>query len=190
MDALDLLISDHNRVRGLFARFESARDKDDEKLVQDIADKIVEELTVHTAIEEEIFYPTVRDTSDEIAQIVAESLQEHHVVKVLMGELQDVPPVSEAWLAKMTVIIENVEHHAEEEEQEFFPKVRSATDAEARELLGARLDARKGELGAPTLSDRSELTNEQVQELARAQEIPGRSKMSAEQLRATIDPEG
>lgn len=190
MDALEMLRADHDRVRALFARFEKARKDGDDGEMTTLAEKITEELEVHTAIEEEIFYPRARELTNELAQLLDESLQEHHVVKVLIGELDEVSPGGNEWSAKMSVIIENVEHHAEEEEQDLFPKVRSAADAETLEEIGAALDEKKGALGAPTNADREALTTEQVHELAREQEIPGRSKASVEQLRATIDPRG
>src|SRR6187401_1830073 len=111
MNALDLLIADHNRVRGLFTHFKSARDRADSTAMIETARKIFEDLTVHTTIEEEIFYPAIHDTSAEIADTVDEGLQEHHVVKVLMEELGEIDGGSDEWVAKMTVLIENVEHH-------------------------------------------------------------------------------
>ena len=87
MNALDLLIADHNRVRGLFARFNTAKDAQDTTAMVELAGKIFDELAVHTTIEEEIFYPAVHDTTEEIAETVDEGVEEHHVVKVLMEEL-------------------------------------------------------------------------------------------------------
>ena len=107
---------------------------------------------------------------------------------VLIEEIKTLTPDDDAWAAKMKVLIENVEHHAEEEEQEMFPQARKAFDNSALEELGARLEARKAELGAPTAADKEHLSNEQLQELAREQQIPGRSSMSREELVATVDP--
>jgi hemerythrin superfamily protein len=188
MDAIELLTTDHNRVRGLFQRFKEAKEGDDLETMQALAASMRQELDVHTTIEEEIFYPAVRSMGDEENEAVAEGLEEHHEVKVLLAELQEVEPTDDAWTAKWTVVIENVEHHAGEEEDELFPKVRSNLDGDRREQLGELLDARKGELGAPTLADRQELSAKDVRSLASEQEIPGRSKMSAEELRATVNP--
>ena len=77
----------------------------------------------------------------------------------------------------------------EEEEKELFPKVRSNTSAEQRTSLGDRMEARKAELGAPTLADKIDLTGEQLTELAKEQEIPGRSKMSTDELRMAVAPQ-
>jgi hemerythrin superfamily protein len=153
-----------------------------------VARKILEELDVHTAIEEEIFYPAVKDLSEEIAESVAEGYQEHHVVKLLMEEIGEVRPGQEEWEAKLTVLIENVEHHAEEEETTMFPEVRSATDGDIRAQLAEQLEARKAEMGAPTMADKAQLTKTSIDELAREQQIPGRSRMSKDELAAAVDP--
>lgn len=187
MNALDLLIADHNRVRGLFARFRSAHDVKDDTTAIEVAGKIFEELEVHTTIEEEIFYPAIHDTDEEIGETVDEGLQEHHVVKVLMEEIGQVEPGGEEWVAKMTVLIENVEHHAEEEEKELFPPIRSSWNADRLEALAEQMEERKASLGAPVLADKVDLTKEELLELAREQEIPGRSTMSQEELAATVD---
>ena len=120
--------------------------------------------------------------------MIDEGVQEHHVVKVLLGEVRELSPGDDEWIAKLTVIVENVEHHAEEEESEMFPQVRSASDAAALEALADRLEARKAELGAPVLADKQDMTNEQLRELAKEQEIPGRSSMDHDELAATVSP--
>jgi len=188
MDAVALLVADHNRVRGLFSKFKDAKEADDAAAMGALATKIFTELEVHTTIEEEIFYPWCHDQSDEIGETVDEGVEEHHVVKVLMQEIGDLEPGDDQWVAKMQVVIENVEHHAEEEEKELFPKVRSNSSADDREQLGTRLDARKGELGAPVLADKIDLTDDQLRTLATEQAIPGRSKMSRDELAATVSP--
>jgi hemerythrin superfamily protein len=187
MNALDLLIADHNRVRGLFARFNTAKDADDTTTMIELAGKIFDELTVHTTIEEEIFYPEVHDATEEIAETVDEGVQEHHIVKVLMEELGQLDGGSEEWIAKMTVLIENVEHHAEEEEKEMFPPLRRPL-ADELEAMVSKLEDRKAELGAPVLADKQDLSKDKLLDLAREQEIPGRSTMSQEELAATVAP--
>ena len=188
MNALTLLTADHNRVRGLFARFSEAHESDDHQAMEQIARQIFVELAVHTQIEEEIFYPAVRNAGEQFSEEVSEAFEEHHVVKALMGEVTALQVEDEAWSAKMQVIVENVEHHASEEEQEMFREVGKAMDGDALEDLGMRLDRRKGELGAPTLADREGISTDQLKELARDQAIPGRSSMSREELMATVSP--
>jgi len=189
MDAIKLLIADHNRVKGLFARYDEAQESsrtDDAAL---LASQIFEELEVHTTIEEEVFYPAAHGTSEELGKVVDEGIQEHHVVKVLMDEIGGLKPGSVNWVAKMAVIKESVEHHVEEEEGEMFPAVRSATNATWRDDLGDQLETKKAELGAPTLAEKASMTKEALQELAKEQKIPGRSSMDHEELAATVRPE-
>jgi hemerythrin superfamily protein len=189
MDALELLTADHNRVRGLFSRFKEAKDGDDDDTMATLSDKIVTELEVHTTIEEEIFYPAVRDYSDKVSELVDEGIQEHHVAKSLIEELSTLDPAGDEWTAKMTVLIENVEHHAEEEEGEMFPQIRSSSEAEARSRLAEQLEARKAELGAPTAADKESMSTDELREKASEQQIPGRSKMDRDELNATVSPE-
>lgn len=186
MDALTLLIADHNRVRGLFARFKDAHEGDDAVAMIELAGKIFDDLEVHTTIEEEIFYPRVHDATKELGEVVDEGIQEHHVVKQLMTELGQVDAASDEWVAKMMVLIENVEHHAKEEEEEMFPPLRK--EAEKMEQLAVQLEARKKEMGAPVLADKIDLTKEELMDLAKDQQIPGRSTMSQEELAATVAP--
>jgi hemerythrin superfamily protein len=189
MDALNLLVADHNRVRGLFARFKSAHDADNTSEMSSMASTIFTELEVHTKIEEEIFYPWAHDLTQEIGETVDEGIQEHHVVKVLIEELGGLQAGADDWVAKMTVLMENVEHHAAEEERELFPKTRSHSKASTRDQLGNALDDRKGQLGAPVLADKIDLTDDRLHELASEQAIPGRSKMDHDELAATVSPD-
>lgn len=189
MDALSLLTADHNRVRGLFTRFQSAEEEKDTALMTELAAKIMTELEVHTTIEEEIFYPAIKQVDDEeLTETVDEGIEEHHVAKILMEEIMALEPGDDAWAAKMKVLIESVEHHAGEEEEEMFPETRKEVDAAILEAIGARLEARKAELGAPTAADKEHLSTEELKELAKEQEIPGRSSMNREELVATVAP--
>src|SRR5438477_4400829 len=133
MDAITLLTADHNRVRGLFGRFRKAHESDDFMQMTSLGKEILQELDVHTTIEEEIFYPWARRLSEAVNETVDEGLQEHHVAKMLMGELRDLESGTGAWTAKMIVLIENVEHHAREEEHEMFPCVRTTSSEDDRE---------------------------------------------------------
>ena len=189
MDALMLLTADHNRVRGLFAKFKAAHENEDVAEQVVVAAKILTEMQVHTTIEEQVFYPSVSEAGDELRELVSEGMEEHHVVDVLAAEIKALAPEVESWAAKMTVLIENVEHHAEEEETEMFPQVSKAMDSATLEELGQRLETMKSQLGAPTVADKEHLTAEQLHELATEQEIPGRSGMKREELLATVAPE-
>ncbi|MDP9182372.1 MAG: hemerythrin domain-containing protein [Actinomycetota bacterium] len=188
MDALALLIADHNRVRGLFTRFKAAKEDEAQDLMAQLCTEIFTELTVHTTIEEERFYPWATKLSSEIKETIDEGIQEHHVVKELMKEIEQLTPDQPEWVAKLTVLIENVEHHAEEEESELFPDIRSASSAEDREEMGASLEQGKQEQGAPVLADKIDLTLAELNGLASEQEIPGRSSMDHDELAATVAP--
>lgn len=188
MDAIMLLSADHNRVRGLFTKFRTAHESDDVAEMADVAARILEELDVHTQIEEQVFYPAVRDADEELGEEVAEGLEEHHVVKVLASEIASLTPGAEDWTAKVTVIIELVEHHAGEEETTMFPKVKKVFDANALAALGQKMEAFKARLGAPTAKDKEQFTTEELKRLASEQEILGRSSMNREELLAAVSP--
>lgn len=138
MDAITLLKDDHHTVEQLFKKFEQAGDR---AFVQkrQIVDRIIEELSVHAAIEEQVFYPVARAAVPDTETIALESLEEHHVVKWLLSELADMSPEHERFTAKVTVLIENVRHHVEEEEGDFFPKVREALSRNEMADLGETL---------------------------------------------------
>jgi hemerythrin superfamily protein len=189
MDALSLLTADHNRVRGLFSRFTTAKDADDTETMASVVQQVTRELEVHTDIEETAFYPWARKLSDEIAEVVDEGVQEHHVAKMLLDELGALDAGSADWVAKCAVLIENVEHHAGEEESELFPKIRSAAAAEDLHAVAGRLEERKSELGAPVIADKARLSTEDLHRLASEQEIPGRSSMDRDELLATVSPQ-
>jgi hemerythrin superfamily protein len=138
VDAIVLLKDDHKTVEKLFKAFEKAGDKA-YKTKRDIADKVIEELTAHTWIEERIFYPAAREAVPETKDHVLESVEEHHVVLWMLSELAGMDPADERFDAKMTVLIENVRHHVEEEEKEWFPEVRSAMGRKRLTALGEKL---------------------------------------------------
>jgi hemerythrin superfamily protein len=142
MDAIKVLTADHDLVRELFSKFRAAKESDDHDTMRKLQHEIFHELETHTRIEEDIFYPAVKNLSDDLSESVDESLQEHHVVKVLMREIE---PLSDpdVFVAKMTVLIENVEHHADEEESDMFPEIRDRLSSEQLDELGAELEAAK-----------------------------------------------
>jgi len=143
MDAITLLRSDHKTVESLFKRFEKAGDKA-YVAKREIVDRIIEELSVHAAIEEQVFYPVARSKVPKTEDIALESLEEHHIVKWVLSELDSLDPRAERFDAKVTVLIENVRHHVEEEQNEFFPLVRAAMGrAELVELGEALARAKK-----------------------------------------------
>lgn len=143
MDAITMLKDDHQAVEKLFKRFEKAGDRAYSQK-RDIVDRIIEALSVHAAVEEQLFYPVTRETVPDTDDVVLESIEEHHVVKWLLSELETMDPHDERFDAKVTVLIENVRHHVEEEEQEYFPKVREELGRNALSDLGeAMSEARR-----------------------------------------------
>ena len=142
MDAITLLRNDHRTVEQLFKQFEKAGDSA-YVAKRTIVDRIIEELSIHAAIEEQIFYPVARATVPGTEDIALESLEEHHIVKWVLAELEGMDPKAERFDAKVTVLIENVRHHVEEEQDVFFPKVRDALTAAALRDLGDTMAAAK-----------------------------------------------
>ena len=144
MDAIVLLKDDHKTVEKLFKEFEKAGDNA-RKHKRDIADKVIEELTVHTWIEEKIFYPAAREAAPDTSDHVLESVEEHHVVLWMLSELAGLDPADERFDAKMTVLMENVRHHVEEEEKDWFPEVRKAMGRNRLTELGEQMETAKAD---------------------------------------------
>ena len=141
MDALELLKTDHKTVKELCKKAEKSKDEEQQK---QFFVKIKAELETHTHIEETIFYPAVGQT-DELKDMVLESLEEHKQVKTLLREMENLTSDSEKFESKLKVLMENVEHHAEEEEEgKMFPKIRKLMNTEKLERLGEELEAAKG----------------------------------------------
>ncbi|HLK22054.1 MAG TPA: hemerythrin domain-containing protein [Bryobacteraceae bacterium] len=138
-DAIDLLKNDHDSIKDLFDRFKKAVDR---RAKAKIATQALNALKIHTALEEEIFYPAVRQRVGK--QIMVEADEEHHIANVLIAELEAMDGRGDHFDAKFNVLAENVLHHIKEEEREMLPK--------AQELdlnfvkLGQRMLARKEEL--------------------------------------------
>ena len=151
MDAIALLKNDHDKVKELLNELETTTERG-VKTRQELFATIKGELTVHEAIEEEIFYPALK-AHPKAKDIVLEGYEEHHVVDTVMAELEDLDVTDETWGAKASVMKENVEHHIEEEETEMFKQARQVFDRQELEDLGARMAQRKAsaqrELGVP-----------------------------------------
>jgi hemerythrin-like domain-containing protein len=145
-DAISLLKQDHDKVRGLLSKLETAAQRGGDRAMQ-LVSQVEQEVKIHSQIEEEIFYPAYRDAAQKKSdkQLFFEAKEEHHVVDLVMPEM-DEPGSTEEFAAKAKVLKELIEHHADEEEKEMFPKAKKLFDrAELREL-GERLEQRKMEL--------------------------------------------
>ncbi len=152
MDAIVLLKEDHKTVEKLFKEFEKTGDRA-VKTKRRLVDQMIKELTVHAYIEEHLFYPAPRDAAPDTKDHVLESIEEHHVVVWMLSELAGIDPADERFTAKVTVLIENVRHHVEEEEQDWFPQVRKAMGRTALQQLGEEMAAAKAEAPTDPLSN-------------------------------------
>src|SRR3954453_14589659 len=142
-DAIVLLKDEHKEIRKAFRAFGQAG-HDAVVAKGRLVDRIIELLTVHTYIENEVMYPRVRELLPELEDDVLESYEEHHVADLLVVELAAMKPDDERFTAKTTVLIENVRHHIEEEEQEWFPQVREGLGRKVLQEIGAQMaEARK-----------------------------------------------
>jgi hemerythrin-like domain-containing protein len=144
-DAISLLKQDHEKVRGLLSQLEHATPA---KAKQVLA-KVDKEVKIHSQIEEEIFYPAFRDAARTKGdrELFFEAREEHHVVDLVMPEVEETEGNAEDFKAKAKVLKELIEHHADEEEKQMFPKARKLMDRDELRDLGERLQERKRELG-------------------------------------------
>jgi len=143
-NAIELLKDDHDRVDALFAKVKANEDGNN----SDVFQKIKQELDIHTHIEEQVFYPHCLEYGDdELQKIVREGLEEHAQVKTLLPEIAALSGDSEDFKAKLKVLMENVQHHVEEEESEIFPLVEDQFDEDMLIRLGSLLDAEKARVG-------------------------------------------
>lgn len=142
--ATALLRADHRRVEDLFSQYE--RDAGQSAAAGQVISQICQELEIHTRIEEEIFYPTVRNASQEIGHnLLADALKEHRAVKLLTARLRDMRPEDEAYEDIVRQLKEGVGSHVREEENEMMPKAEDAL-GEQLEAVGAQLRRRRQEL--------------------------------------------
>lgn len=137
-DALVQLKDDHTHIRRLFREFEGAGENAT-KAKGAIVDRILSLLTVHTYLENEVVYPGVRQLLPEAEDHILESYEEHHVADMLCLELAAMSPDDERYTPKAMVLIENVRHHMDEEEQEWFPQVRAELSRSQLQDMGARM---------------------------------------------------
>jgi hemerythrin-like domain-containing protein len=141
MNAISLLEEDHRKMKKLLSELESTTERG-VKTREELFATVKEELTVHETIEEEIFYPALKE-HPKTKEITLEAYEEHHVVDIVMAEIEGVPYDDERWGAKFKVMKENIEHHIEEEENEMFKQARQIFDDDELEALGERMRVRK-----------------------------------------------
>jgi hemerythrin superfamily protein len=140
MNAIELLKEDHDRVSSLFEKVKANEGGDN----TDVFAQIKAELEVHTHIEETIFYPRLLEEGDEeLQKIVKEGIEEHRQAKMFLRELEGLADDSEKFEPKITVLMEDVEHHVQEEEGEMFQLVESQFDEDVLEAMGAEMEEEK-----------------------------------------------
>jgi hemerythrin superfamily protein len=138
VNAIALLKEDHDRVLELFDKVERTR-RDDQK--QSLAERICADLTLHAQVEEEIFYPALREALGE-DDLVDEAEIEHGSAKMLIAQIQRGKVGDPQWEARVKVLGEYVRHHIREEQREIFPRARAAKQLDLREM-GERIAERK-----------------------------------------------
>jgi hemerythrin-like domain-containing protein len=146
MNAITLLEEDHRKMKKLLSELESTTERG-VKTREELFATVKDELTVHETIEEEIFYPALKE-HPKTKEITLEAYEEHHVVDMVMAEIEGVRFDDERWGAKFKVMKENIEHHIEEEEKEMFKQARQAFEQDELEALGERMKARKDQMTA------------------------------------------
>jgi len=142
-DVFALLTADHRRVKSLFKEFKSLKDDGDDDKKATLVETICNELTIHAQIEEEIFYPALRDAIDD-EDLMDEADVEHASAKQLIAQLEQLEVGGDHYDATVTVLGEYIDHHVKEEEGEMFSKARKADIDSAS--LGEELAIRKAEL--------------------------------------------
>jgi len=137
---LELLKQDHQAVKDLFDQIDDAEDGKQRKK---LFDQIDTQLNIHAHIEETVFYPEMQKI-DQLKDMVEEALAEHQEVKTLLEKIEGLDPEAEQFSASLEELMENVEHHVAEEEDEMFPKVRERCDQATLDRLGDQLESAKG----------------------------------------------
>jgi hypothetical protein len=143
MNSLTLLRKDHREVKDLLKQAEDA----DTAKKQELFQQIKGELQVHETIEEEIFYPALKE-HPKTKELALEAYEEHHVVDQVMSQLAELSPDDETWDAKFSVMEESLKHHINEEEREMFEQAQKVFSDEELEQLGEQMLQRKEQLGA------------------------------------------
>jgi hemerythrin superfamily protein len=146
-DAISLLKSDHETVDQLFDQFQDLTPRAT-KTQAKLRDKIVRELAIHASIEQQVLYPVTRELVPDLEPTVLESLQEHEIAERLLADVEKLDPEDQWFRPKMNVLIDTVRHHVEEEEKDFFPKLRKAVDSDQLLDIGEALA--KAKKTAPT----------------------------------------
>jgi len=145
MDAIKLIKDDHQTVEGLFKKFEEAG-SNAHKTKRSIADRVIQELSIHAELEEQLMYPVMRRVLDDGEELVQEAIVEHTEAKKAMDEMSGLSGEDPLLDAKMSALIGGVRHHVKEEEEEMLPKLQKAMSREELEELGERMKQAKKDM--------------------------------------------
>ena len=145
IDAIDILKADHEKVTKLFKEFERLHQDESDAEAESVAQEICNELTIHATVEEEIFYPELREAIDD-EDLIDEAEVEHATAKDLIADISGMTYADDKFAAKVTVLGEYIAHHVKEEHEEMFPLARKSSLDMVE--LGARILERKKELQA------------------------------------------
>jgi hemerythrin-like domain-containing protein len=137
LDVLTLLKEDHDRVKRLLEEGDKTTERG-EKTRTELFQRLKDMLTAHEAMEEEVLYPALK-AHPKAKELTLEAYEEHHVVDMVLEELEMTPVGDEQWGAKFTVAKENIEHHIEEEEGEMFRNIRELFSTDEREAMAAKM---------------------------------------------------
>ena len=189
MDATELLTQQHREAEELFSQFEQTSDTSEQSR---IAETAIRQLRHHTAIEEEVLYPAMREQGGKLKEQVLEDVEEHHMVEVMLDELEGMDASDERFAAKFKVMTELVQHHVQEEEQDQFPLLSEEFGSQKLNELGDRMRERYEELesGGASGDDVDELNKEELYNRARELKIEGRSTMSRRELARAVRAAG
>lgn len=185
MDAITLLTQDHRTVEELFGRFEQSSDPAERR---QLVDQMIEELSVHAAIEEQELYPVMQEVIGD--EDVEHAEHEHAEAKAVLAVLARMEPQDERFEPMVSELISDVRHHVEEEEYELFPEFREKMTEQQLEELGQRLEQAKGSAPTkPSAKDLEEqLSRDELYEFAQKAGLGGRSDMSKKDLASALAP--
>lgn len=142
-EVLNLLKKDHQKVKALLEELEATTTRATVKR-KELLQTLKQELELHEEVEEKLFYPELKKEKD-AKSLILEAYEEHHVVDVILAELESTEVDEESWIAKLTVLKENLLHHIKEEETEIFPKARKDLGATKLEEIGVEAEKMKEE---------------------------------------------
>ena len=189
MDATELLTQQHREAEGLFSQFEQTKDTSEQRR---LAETAIQQLRWHTAIEEEVLYPAMRDHGGKLEQQVLEDFEEHHIVEVMLDELEGMDAADQRFAAKFKVMTELVQHHVKEEEEGQFPVLSEEFGSEKLNELGDRMLERYQALESAGSSgdDGDGMSKDELYGKARELGIEGRSSMSKRELMRAVQSAG